>query len=97
MVAAALAGRLAPRFGHRSLMLVGLCVAAIGLAIWAVAGKGPAYLIVAVAMAACGFGTSFTLTGATATVMTAATTGYAGTASAALNTSDRPGQPRASQ
>jgi len=34
---------------------------------------------------------------AAAVTMTAATTGYAGTASAALNTSDRPGQPRASQ
>jgi DHA2 family methylenomycin A resistance protein-like MFS transporter len=39
----------------------------------------------------CGFGTSFTLTGATATVMEAAPGGYAGTASAALNTARQTG------
>jgi DHA2 family methylenomycin A resistance protein-like MFS transporter len=42
-------------------------------------------------MVACGFGTSFTLTGATSTVMEAAPTGYAGTASAALNTARQTG------
>lgn len=42
-------------------------------------------------MVACGFGTSFTLTGATATVMGAAPSGYAGAASAALNTARQTG------
>ena len=91
MVAAGLSGRLSPRYGDRRLMLVGLSVAALGLALWAAAGSGPPYLVLAVAMVACGFGTSFTLTGATATVMSAATTGYAGTASAALNTARQTG------
>ena len=91
MVAAGLSGRLAPRYGHRRLMLVGMSVAAVGLAVWAVAGSAPPYLVLAVAMVACGFGTSFTLTGATATVMSAAEAGYAGTASAALNTARQTG------
>ena len=91
MVASTLSGRMAARYGHRRLMLVGLGVAAAGLAVWAVAGGAPPYLVLAVAMVACGFGTSFTLTGATATVMGSATGGYAGTASAALNTTRQTG------
>lgn len=91
MVASTLSGRMAARHGHRRLMLVGLTVAAAGLAVWAVAGSAPPYLVIAVAMVACGFGTSFTLTGATATVMGAAAPGYAGTASAALNTTRQTG------
>ncbi len=91
MVASTLSGRLAARYGHRRLMLVGLSGASVGLAVWAVAGGAPPYLVIAVAMVACGFGTSFTLTGATATVMGAATPGYAGTASAALNTTRQTG------
>ena len=42
-------------------------------------------------MVACGFGTSFTLTGATSTVMGAAPRGLRGTASAALNTARQTG------
>jgi DHA2 family methylenomycin A resistance protein-like MFS transporter len=72
-------------------MLVGLLTAGAGLALWAVAGDSPSYVVIVLAMVACGFGTSFTLTGATSTVMEAAPTGYAGTASAALNTARQTG------
>jgi MFS transporter, DHA2 family, methylenomycin A resistance protein len=91
MVASALSGRLSSRFAHRHLMLVGLLTAGAGLALWAVAGDSPSYVVIVLAMVACGFGTSFTLTGATSTVMEAAPTGYAGTASAALNTARQTG------
>ena len=53
--------------------------------------EAASYPVLAVAMIACGFGTSFTLTGATSTVMGAAPAGYAGTASAALNTARQTG------
>ncbi len=91
MVASALSARLSRRYGHRRLMLVGLTTAAAGLAVWALAGATPSYLLLVFAMVACGFGTSFTLTGATATVMEASPGGYAGTASAALNTARQTG------
>ena len=91
MVASALSGRLSDRFPHRRLMLVGLLTACVGLALWAVVGEAASYAVLAVAMIACGFGTSFTLTGATSTVMDAAPAGYAGTASAALNTARQTG------
>ncbi len=91
MVASALSGRLSARFTHRRLMLIGLLTAGAGLALWALAGENPSYAVLVVAMVACGFGTSFTLTGATSTVMDAAPTGYAGTASAALNTARQTG------
>jgi DHA2 family methylenomycin A resistance protein-like MFS transporter len=91
MVASALSARLSRRYPHRRLMLVGLSSAAVGLAVWAAAGATPSYVVLVVAMVACGFGTSFTLTGATATVMGAAPAGYAGTASAALNTARQTG------
>ena len=48
----------------------------------AVAGDAASYAVLVIAMVACGFGTSFTLTGATSTVMGAAPADYAGTASA---------------
>ena len=91
MVASALSGRLSDRFPHRRLMLVGLLTACAGLALWAVVGEAASYPVLAVAMVACGFGTSFTLTGATSTVMSAAPDGYTGTASAALNTARQTG------
>jgi MFS transporter, DHA2 family, methylenomycin A resistance protein len=91
MVASALSGRLSGRFAHRRLMLIGLLTACVGLTLWAVAGDDPSYAVLVVAMLACGFGTSFTLTGATSTVMAAAPTEYAGTASAALNTARQTG------
>ena len=91
MVASALSGRLSGRFEHRRLMLIGMLTACIGLAVWAVAGDAPSYAVLVVAMLACGFGTSFTLTGATSTVMGAAPIGYSGTASAALNTARQTG------
>ena len=90
MVASALSGRLSDRYPHRLLMLIGLLTACAGLALWAVVGEA-SYAILVVAMLACGFGTSFTLTGATSTVMNAAPAGYAGTASAALNTARQTG------
>jgi len=91
IVASALSARLSRRYGHRRLMLVGLTTAAVGLAVWALAGATPSYALLVLAMVACGFGTSFTLTGTTATVMEASPAGYAGTASAALNTARQPG------
>jgi MFS transporter, DHA2 family, methylenomycin A resistance protein len=91
MVASAWSGRLSRRFPHRRLMMIGLFIAAVGLGIWAVAGESPSYAVLVVAMMACGFGTSFTLTGATATVMGAAPAGYTGTASATLNTARQTG------
>lgn len=48
MVAVGLAGRLAPRYGNRRLMLLWLCLAAMGLALWAVTGSGSPYLVLAV-------------------------------------------------
>ena len=91
MVASALSARLSSRFPHRRLMLIGLLVACVGLTLWAVVGDTARYAVLAVAMVACGFGTSFSLTGATSTVMDAAPAGYAGTASAALNTARQTG------
>jgi MFS transporter, DHA2 family, methylenomycin A resistance protein len=91
MVASALSGRLSARFGHQRLMLVGLLTAAAGLALWAVVGGAAGYAVLVVAMVACGFGTSFTLTGATSTVMGAAQAAYSGTASATLNTARQTG------
>jgi DHA2 family methylenomycin A resistance protein-like MFS transporter len=91
MVASTVSGRLSDRFSHRRLMLVGLLTACFGLALWAVVGEAASYAVLVVAMVACGFGTSFTLTGATSTVMGAAQGGYAGTASAALNTARQTG------
>jgi DHA2 family methylenomycin A resistance protein-like MFS transporter len=91
MVASALSARLSRRYAHRRLMLVGLTTGAVGLAAWALAGSTPSYVLLVFAMVACGFGTSFTLTGATATVMEASPAGYAGTGSAALNTARQTG------
>ena len=91
MVASTVSARLSRRYAHRQLMLVGLLIAAAGLAVWALAGETPSYFLLVVAMVACGFGTSFTLTGATATVMGAAPAGFTGTASAALNTARQTG------
>lgn len=63
-----------------------MLLAALGLAGWAAAGDDPAYPLLVAPMMAAGFGTSFALTGSTATVMGAAPPGYAGTASALFNT-----------
>ncbi|MEU9132577.1 MFS transporter [Kitasatospora sp. NPDC048540] len=84
--ASVVSGRLARRTGHRPLVTSGMLLAAAGLAGWAAAGPDPAYLLLIAPMMAAGFGTSFALTGSTSTVMTAAPTGYAGTASAVFNT-----------
>jgi DHA2 family methylenomycin A resistance protein-like MFS transporter len=91
MVASTVSARLSRRYAHRRLMMIGLLTAAAGLAVWALAGETPSYFLLVVAMVACGFGTSFTLTGATATVMGAAPAGFTGTASAALNTARQTG------
>ncbi len=91
MVASVLSGRLSARYPHRRLMLIGLLTACAGLTLWAVVGDAPSYAVLVLAMLGCGFGTSFTLTGATSTVMGAAPSGYAGTASATLNTARQTG------
>lgn len=86
MFASVLSGRLARRTGDRPLVVSGMLLAGLGLAGWAAAGADPAYWLLVAPMMAVGFGTSFALTGSTATVMSAASTAYAGAASALFNT-----------
>ncbi|MPY47627.1 MFS transporter [Streptomyces acidicola] len=86
MFASVLSGRLTRRTGDRPLVISGMLLAAVGLAGWAAAGADPAYPLLVVPMMAAGFGTSFALTGSTATVMGAAPPGYSGAASALFNT-----------
>ncbi|MGW3987390.1 MFS transporter [Streptomyces sp. NPDC004830] len=87
MFASVLSGRLTRRTGDRPLVVAGMLLAGLGLAGWAAAGAGPAYALLVVPMMAAGFGTSFALTGSTATVMGAAPAAHAGAASALFNTS----------
>ncbi|MGW8398078.1 MFS transporter [Streptomyces lydicus] len=91
MFASVLSGRLARRTGHRPLVVTGMLLGAAGLAGWAAAGPNPDYLLLVAPMMAAGFGTSFALTGTTATVMTAAPDTYSGTASALFNTTRQVG------
>ncbi|MEU6106686.1 MFS transporter, partial [Streptomyces flaveolus] len=86
MFASALSGRLTRRTGDRPLVVSGMLLAALGLAGWAAAGADPAYPLLVAPLAAAGFGTSFALTGSTATVMGAAPSAYSGAASALFNT-----------
>ncbi|MEW1776687.1 MFS transporter [Streptomyces sp. NPDC086777] len=86
MFASVLSGRLTRRTGDRPLVISGMLLAALGLAGWAAAGADPAYPLLVAPMMAAGFGTSFALTGSTATVMGAAPAAYAGAASALFNT-----------
>ncbi|WP_089107105.1 MFS transporter [Streptomyces hyaluromycini] len=85
MFASVLSGRLARRTGDRPLVVSGMLLAALGLAGWAAAGAA-AYPVLVAPMMAAGFGTSFALTGSTATVMGAAPVAYSGAASALFNT-----------
>ncbi|MEJ8654213.1 hypothetical protein WKI65_40780 [Streptomyces sp. MS1.AVA.3] len=55
------------------------------------AGPHPDYVLLVGPMMAAGFGTSFALTGSTATVMSAAPDTYSGTASALFNTTRQVG------
>ncbi|KMS90247.1 MFS transporter [Streptomyces flaveolus] len=86
MFASVLSGRLTRRTGDRPLVVSGMLLGALGLAGWAAAGTDPAYPLLVAPMMATGFGTSFALTGSTATVMGAAPRAYAGAASALFNT-----------
>ncbi|MFF3635352.1 MFS transporter [Streptomyces sp. NPDC002250] len=86
MFASVLSGRLSRRTGDRPLVVTGMLLGALGLAGWAAAGPDPAYPLLVAPMMATGFGTSFALTGSTATVMGAAPPAYAGAASALFNT-----------
>ncbi|MEW2508591.1 MFS transporter [Streptomyces sp. NPDC046870] len=86
MFASVLSGRLTRRTGDRPLVVTGMLLGALGLAGWAAAGADPAYPLLVTPMMAAGFGTSFALTGSTATVMGAAPRAYAGAASALFNT-----------
>jgi EmrB/QacA subfamily drug resistance transporter len=86
MFASVLSGRLTRRTGDRPLVVSGMLLAALGLAGWAVAGADPAYPLLVAPMMAAGFGTSFALTGSTATVMGAAPSTYSGAAAALFNT-----------
>ncbi|MGW2693138.1 MFS transporter [Streptomyces sp. NPDC001296] len=91
MFASVLSGRLSRRTGDRPLVVSGMLLAALGLAGWAAAGAAPAYPLLVAPMMAAGFGTSFALTGSTATVMGAASPAYAGAASALFNTTRQVG------
>ncbi|MGW5659994.1 MFS transporter [Streptomyces sp. NPDC003758] len=86
MFASVLSGRLTRRTGDRPLVISGMLLAALGPAGWAAAGNDPAYPLLVAPMMAAGFGTSFALTGSTATVMGAAPPAYSGAASALFNT-----------
>ncbi|MFC9914700.1 MFS transporter [Streptomyces sp. NPDC127197] len=86
MFASVLSGRLTRRTGDRPLVASGMLLAALGLAGWAAAGADPVYWLLVAPMMAAGFGTSFALTGSTATVMGAAPPAYSGAASALFNT-----------
>ncbi|WP_316781733.1 MFS transporter [Streptomyces sasae] len=86
MFASVLSGRLTRYTGDRPLVFSGMLLAALGLAGWAAAGADPAYPLLLAPMMAAGFGTSFALTGSTATVMGAAPPEYSGAASALFNT-----------
>ncbi|MET7289498.1 MFS transporter [Streptomyces sp. NPDC005573] len=86
MFASVLSGRLARRTGDRPLVVTGMLLGALGLAGWAAAGAAPAYPLLVAPLMAVGFGTSFALTGSTATVMGAAPPAYAGAASGLFNT-----------
>ncbi|MGW1705190.1 MFS transporter [Streptomyces sp. NPDC002206] len=91
MFASVLSGRLAGTTGHRPLVVTGMLLGAAGLAGWAAAGPNPDYLLLVAPMMAAGFGTSFALTGSTATAMSAAPDKYSGTASALFNTTRQVG------
>ncbi|MFE2103301.1 MFS transporter [Streptomyces sp. NPDC059468] len=91
MFASVLSARLTRRTGDRPLVIVGMLLAATGLAGWTMAGADPAYPLLIAPMMATGFGTSFALTGTTSTVMGAAPPAYAGTASALFNTTRQVG------
>lgn len=86
MFASVLSGRLSGRTGDRRLVVSGMLLAALGLAGWAAAGTDSAYAVLVAPMMAAGFGTSFALTGSTATVMGAAPPAYSGAVSALFNT-----------
>ncbi|MFJ2307114.1 MFS transporter [Streptomyces sp. NPDC087787] len=91
MFASVLSGRLTRLTGDRPLVITGMLVAALGLAGWASSGADPAYAVLVAPMMAAGFGTSFALTGSTATVMGAAPPAYSGAASALFNTTRQVG------
>ncbi|MGS2591973.1 MFS transporter [Streptomyces hebeiensis] len=91
MFASVLSGRLARRTGHRRLVVTGMLLGGAGLGGWAAAGPAPDYLLLVVPMMAAGFGTSFALTGSTATVMSAAPESYSGAASGLFNTARQVG------
>lgn len=91
MFASVLSGRLSGTTGHRPLVVTGMLLGAAGLAGWAAAGPNPDYLLIVAPMMAAGFGTSFALTGSTATAMSAAPDKYSGTASALFNTTRQVG------
>ncbi|MGV9250348.1 MFS transporter [Streptomyces sp. NPDC003697] len=89
--ASGLSGRLTRRTGDRPLVTSGMLLGALGLAGWAAAGPDAPYPVLVAPMMAAGFGTSFALTGSTATVMGAAPAAYAGAASALFNTTRQVG------
>ena len=91
MFASVLSGRLARRTGHRPLVVTGMLLGAAGPGRLGRRRTAPGLRLLVAPMMAAGFGTSFALTGSTATVMSAAPDTYSGTASALFNTTRQVG------
>lgn len=90
-VSSALGGRLTARSGPRTPMVVGLVAGALGFLGLLTAGRTTPYAVVAVPLAAIGFGTAFTMPAAVAAVVEAAPGDRAGLASGVLNASRQVG------
>ncbi len=72
-------------------MLAGLLTGALGFAGLALAGKGTAYVVLAPALVAAGFGMALTMPAATAAIIEAAPAERAGIASGVLNAARQTG------
>jgi MFS transporter, DHA2 family, methylenomycin A resistance protein len=86
-----LSGRLSARAGPRPTMLIGLCIGAIGLFTFAIAGAHTPYVLLVVPLMLAGFGMSFTMPAATIAVVEQAPDGRAGIASAVINSARQVG------
>ncbi len=91
-LASYIAGRIASITGPRLPMIAGLIIGGIGFFALLIVGRhAPSYLLLALPLAAIGFGTAFTMPAATIAVINAAPKDQAGIASGALNASRQVG------
>lgn len=86
-LASPLSGRAAGRFGVRVPMVCGLATGCAGFAFMALVTATTPYVLIAIMLAAMGFGTAFTMPAMTAAVMESSPRERAGTASGVLNAS----------